>query len=148
MCCADSSEWRLFGHNTRSAFRRTPSRKMQPILQLGDLLYFECTSRKTRVPPRKYSRIMQPILQRRSHFFWKNGYALWICHSLFTLISKLLSWMWMAYSIDKSIIFQKKCSLFLRMCIFCCTFAAVLEKTVNVTSFGCKIMRGHNRLTN
>ena len=33
MCCADSSEWGLFGHNTRSAFRRTPSRKMQPILQ-------------------------------------------------------------------------------------------------------------------
>ena len=78
MCCADSSEWGLFGHNTRSAFRRTPSRKMQPILQ------------------------------RRSHFFEKYGFALWICHSLFTLISKLLSWKWMAYSIDKSIHFSKK----------------------------------------
>ena len=33
MCCADSSEWGLFRHNTRSAFRRTPSRTMQPILQ-------------------------------------------------------------------------------------------------------------------
>ena len=29
MCCADSSEWGLFRHNTRSAFRRTPSRTMQ-----------------------------------------------------------------------------------------------------------------------
>ncbi len=26
MCCAYSSKWGLFGHNTRSAFRRTPSR--------------------------------------------------------------------------------------------------------------------------
>ena len=34
-CCADSSEWELFGHNTRSAFRRTPSRIMQPILQFA-----------------------------------------------------------------------------------------------------------------
>ena len=33
MYCAQSSEWGLFGRNTRSAFRRTPSRKMQPILQ-------------------------------------------------------------------------------------------------------------------
>ena len=33
MCRAYSSEWGLFGRNTRSAFRRTPSRKMQPILQ-------------------------------------------------------------------------------------------------------------------
>ena len=35
MYCADSSEWGLFGHNTRSAFRRTPSRKMQPIHKIA-----------------------------------------------------------------------------------------------------------------
>ena len=33
MCHAYSSEWGLFGRNTRSAFRRTPSRIMQHILQ-------------------------------------------------------------------------------------------------------------------
>ena len=35
MCRAYSSEWGLLGRNTRSAFRRTPSRTMQPILQFA-----------------------------------------------------------------------------------------------------------------
>ena len=51
-----------------------------------------------------------PYFSSCSHFFEKYGFAFWICHSLFTLTSKLLSWMWMAYSIDKSIYFSKKCS--------------------------------------
>ena len=41
-------------------------------------------------------------------FFEKYGCAFWVCHSLFTLISKLLSWMWIAYSIDTIYYFSKK----------------------------------------
>ena len=50
MYCALSSEWELFGRNTRSAFRRTPS-------------------------PRKYGRIMQPICI----FFCTSNICLGFC---------------------------------------------------------------------
>ena len=40
----------------------------------------------------------------------------------------------MLYTIDKSIIFWKYCSLFLRMCIFCTTFAPDLYQRRNLTA--------------
>ena len=89
MCRAYSSEWGLFGRNTRSAFRRTPSRSMQPILSLHSqfLSYFECTPRK-RVPPRSYIRAMQPILQSLTLFIRKSASP--YCTTLIlTIMSKL-----------------------------------------------------------
>ena len=59
MCRAYSSEWGLFGRNTRSAFRRTPSR------------------------------IMQPILQRRSHFFIRKSASPYCTIFIHTIVSEL-----------------------------------------------------------
>ena len=76
MYCADSSEWELFGRNTRSAIRGTSSprkysRKMQTILQILVIMRTTSLRRVARLhlrghrpryarPPRSYCHSTQP----------------------------------------------------------------------------------------
>ena len=74
--------------------------------------------------PRSYVRIMQPILQRRSKIFIKIGYTSFT--SRYTPTRKqAFSGCVACCEIDRYLsFFINNFSLYLRMCIFCCTFAA------------------------